>query len=145
MSKVLVNESSLTGIADAIRGKNGSTDTYKPSEMAAAITAISGGGGGYDIPEEAFVLSGDCSHRFSKGGWDWFIEKYGNKITTKDITSCLYMFNDCKLTQIPFDINLNSSEEINLAYMFSSSKLTTLPTINNNNNSTIGTMNSFLS
>ena len=43
MSKVLVNESSLTGIADAIRGKNGSTDTYKPSEMAAAITAIEGG------------------------------------------------------------------------------------------------------
>ena len=42
MAKVLVNESSLTGIADAIRGKNGSTDTYKPSEMAAAITAISG-------------------------------------------------------------------------------------------------------
>ena len=42
MAKVLVNESSLTGIADAIRSKNGSTDTYKPSEMAAAITAISG-------------------------------------------------------------------------------------------------------
>ena len=42
MAKVLVNESSLTGIADAIRGKNGSTDTYKPSQMAAAITAISG-------------------------------------------------------------------------------------------------------
>ena len=44
MSKVLVNESSLTGIANAIRGKNGETTTYKPSEMAAAITAISGGG-----------------------------------------------------------------------------------------------------
>ena len=42
MAKVLVNESSLTGIADAIRSKNGSTDTYKPSQMAAAITAISG-------------------------------------------------------------------------------------------------------
>ena len=42
MAKVLVNESSLTGIADAIRGKNGETTTYKPSEMAAAITAISG-------------------------------------------------------------------------------------------------------
>ena len=40
MAKVLVNESSLSGIADAIRGKNGSTNTYKPNEMAAAITAI---------------------------------------------------------------------------------------------------------
>ena len=44
MAKVLVNENNLTNIANAIRGKNGSTDTYKPSEMAAAITAISGGG-----------------------------------------------------------------------------------------------------
>ena len=44
MAKVLVNESSLSGIADAIRGKNGSTDTYMPNEMAAAITAIETGG-----------------------------------------------------------------------------------------------------
>lgn len=44
MAKVLVNESSLTGIADAIRGKNGKTDTYMPNEMAAAITAIETGG-----------------------------------------------------------------------------------------------------
>ena len=146
MAKVLVNESSLTGIADAIRGKNGSTDTYKPSEMAAAITAIEGGGGGgCDIPEEAFVISGDCSYRFNNGGWDWFINQYGNKITTKDITSCSSMFNNCNLTQIPFNINLNSSEEIYLANMFSNSKLTTLPTINNNSNSTIRNMNGFFS
>lgn len=92
MSKVLVNESSLTGIADAIRGKNGSTDTYKPSEMAAAITAISGGGSGADIPEEAFVISGDCSYRFTHGGWDWFINNYGDKITTNDIYKSSYMF-----------------------------------------------------
>ena len=44
MANVLVNENSLTNIANAIRGKNGETTTYKPSEMAAAITAISGGG-----------------------------------------------------------------------------------------------------
>ena len=107
MSKVLVNESSLTGIADAIRGKNGSTDTYKPSEMAAAITAISGGGGGYDIPDEAFVISGDCSYRFANNGWNWFIENYGNKITTKDIISGYNMFsNSGDLEAIPFDFDL---------------------------------------
>ena len=58
MSKVLVNESSLTGIADAIRGKNGSTDTYKPSEMAAAITAISGGGGEPTIEALSITANG---------------------------------------------------------------------------------------
>ena len=58
MAKVLVNESSLTGIADAIRGKNGSTDTYKPSEMAAAITAISGGGAEPVIEELSITANG---------------------------------------------------------------------------------------
>ena len=40
MANVLVNSDTLKAIADAIREKNGSTDTYKPSEMAAAIIAI---------------------------------------------------------------------------------------------------------
>ena len=48
MSKVLVNETSLTAIGNAIRDKNGKSDKYKPSEMAAAIGAIETGGG--DIP-----------------------------------------------------------------------------------------------
>ena len=43
MSYGLVKESTLTGIADAIRAKNGSTTTYKPSEMAAAIAALTTG------------------------------------------------------------------------------------------------------
>lgn len=38
--KVLVNESSLEDIANAIRSKNGDTAKYKPSEMGAAITNI---------------------------------------------------------------------------------------------------------
>ena len=40
MSKVLVTESYLTDIGDAIRNKNGSTTKYKPSEMADAINDI---------------------------------------------------------------------------------------------------------
>ena len=36
----LYEESNIQAIADAIRAKNGSTDTYKTSEMAAAISAI---------------------------------------------------------------------------------------------------------
>lgn len=40
MSKVLVTESYLTDIGDAIRSKNGSTAKYKPSEMAGAINDI---------------------------------------------------------------------------------------------------------
>lgn len=43
MARVLINESNLQNIADAIRGKNGTQNTYTPSQMASAISAISGG------------------------------------------------------------------------------------------------------
>ena len=45
MPNVLVNDDSLKAIGNAIREKNGETTTYKPAEMATAITAISGGDG----------------------------------------------------------------------------------------------------
>lgn len=44
MSKVMVTESYLDDIADAIRSKKGTQDTYTPAEMADAIESISGGG-----------------------------------------------------------------------------------------------------
>ena len=44
MAKVLTDPQHYTNIANAIRGKNGSSDTYLPSEMADAIEAIEAGG-----------------------------------------------------------------------------------------------------
>ena len=44
MSKVLVTESHLNNIAEAIRAKNGASTTYRPGDMAAAIQAIPTGG-----------------------------------------------------------------------------------------------------
>ena len=43
MANVVINDTHLTDIAKAIRSKNGKTTTYKPSEMASAISAISTG------------------------------------------------------------------------------------------------------
>lgn len=40
MGKVLVTDTHLTNIANAIRSKNGTTTTYKPGEMASAINNI---------------------------------------------------------------------------------------------------------
>lgn len=45
MAKVLVSESNLTNIANAIREKNGSSNTYTPAQMATAISNIPTGGG----------------------------------------------------------------------------------------------------
>lgn len=44
MANVFVDETSLQDIADAIRSKNGTQNTYKPSQMADAITNIPSGG-----------------------------------------------------------------------------------------------------
>lgn len=46
MAEVLVQDTSLQAIADAIREKNGTETTYKPSEMGTAIRAIESEGGG---------------------------------------------------------------------------------------------------
>lgn len=45
MSKWLINQSTLTDIADAIRTKKGTSETIAVSEMADEIASISGGGG----------------------------------------------------------------------------------------------------
>lgn len=44
MSRALITEDYLKDIADAIRAKNGSSDTYTPPQMAAAILDIPTGG-----------------------------------------------------------------------------------------------------
>ena len=49
MSKKLYEESSISGIASAIREKLGVTNTYKVSEMRNAILSIETGGSG--LPE----------------------------------------------------------------------------------------------
>lgn len=58
MSKVLVTESYLTDIGDAIRAKTKSTTKYKPSEMAKAISSISGG-------DSAVVVNSDSAWKYS--------------------------------------------------------------------------------
>lgn len=45
MANVIVNDTNLTNIANAIRSKNGTQTTYLPSEMATAIANIPSGGG----------------------------------------------------------------------------------------------------
>ena len=55
MANVLVEETSLQNIANSIREKTGTTDTYKPSEMASAISGIQSGGG--SVPENGIVIN----------------------------------------------------------------------------------------
>ena len=45
MSKVILNDTTLTAIAEAIRTKGGSQEQFLPSEMPAAIANLPSGGG----------------------------------------------------------------------------------------------------
>jgi len=45
MSKKLYEENDIQNITDAIREKNGPSDTYKVSDMATAVSEIPTGGG----------------------------------------------------------------------------------------------------
>ena len=59
------------------------------------------------LPEEAFNITGNCQYRFSTNGWNWFIDNYGDKVQTSDITRLSYAFSEnTKLTRIPFDFNM---------------------------------------
>jgi hypothetical protein len=62
--------------------------------------------GSSDIPEDIFNITGNCQSRFATGGWDSFVETFGNRIKTYDITNADSMFKYSRLTEIPFDINL---------------------------------------
>lgn len=107
MGNVLVNDASLQDVANAIREKNGLETKYKPAEMGQAIRDIPSGGG--DVPPEALVITGDCKYKFAYDNWNWFIENYGDRITTEDITDAMYMFNHNPIKNIPFSINFTTS------------------------------------
>ena len=49
MAEYLIQDTTLTGIADAIREKTGGTDPVAVSDMAAQIEGIQAGGGGDDV------------------------------------------------------------------------------------------------
>lgn len=64
MSRALITEGYLTDIADAIRAKNGSSDTYTPPQMAAAIAAIPTGG---DVDVEALSVTANGTYTAPTG------------------------------------------------------------------------------
>ena len=57
MAKYTINDTTLTGIADAIRAKGGTTAALTPAQMAEAIAAIEAGGGGGGYKTGTFTLA----------------------------------------------------------------------------------------
>lgn len=131
MSKYIVDESSLTAIGDAIRGKTGGTELIPFTDMPNEIASITTGGGS-GIEVEPIVLRGNCSYFCSGPLASKFIELFGDKITTNDLTYVQYMFENCEVINIPFELNMKNSSYSPCGSMFKGAKnLETLPRMNN--------------
>lgn len=135
MANIVIDNSNLTNIANAIRAKTGTTTKYKPSEMAQAISGISTGTM-EDLPAGALDITGDASYVFVNGQWDWFIEMFGSKIRGLSLADTAYMFGatgsqGSNLTSIPITLKFQGSSSLgtDASSMFRyCRRLTSLPT-----------------
>lgn len=146
MSKLFIENSTLTAIGDAIREKTGKTALIAPGAMPAEIKSIVSGGGGGEgdcnglhIPEEALVITGNCDNRF-RDGWTWFIESFGDKMSSADITNANCMFMSSTLNEIPFELNFKEGTDINMNAMFQGCSMKTAPIMNNAKPSNISSL-----
>ena len=62
--------------------------------------------------DEDLTLTGQQRYSFFEGKFNWLLEKYANRITTKDITDCNYMFQYSSIEHIPFTINIKGVRNI---------------------------------
>lgn len=125
MSKVAINEITLTNIGNAIREKTGKTDLIAPGNMPAEIASISTGGGGIEV--EPIVLTGRCEYGCAGKMSGSYIKLFGNTVSTNNITNASYMFYDNPIEEIPFDLNFGGNS-IGMDYMFHVAKnLKSLP------------------
>jgi hypothetical protein len=128
MSKVSINESTLTSIGEAIRAKTGKSELIAPLDMPDEINAIQTGGG----EVEPIVLSGDCTYACSGAIASSYVNKFGSTISTANITKANNMFMNFTGDRIPFTVNLRENHEIGLTEMFKNCiKLRSLPKVLN--------------
>lgn len=103
----------LVALGDVVREKAGLTEPMTIEEMTTALTNLDTG-----IPASDLVIFRDAKYFCQNGyGWFEFVKKYGDKITTQDLTSVQYMFSGCGgLTHIPFALNFADSQYVDWTY-----------------------------
>ena len=115
MSKVFINESSLTSIGNAIREKTGSSELLSvPDGMVAAIESITTGGGSAVLPEELKVITGNVQYMFRSDYATHYVNAFGKQITTKDLVNAQMFNGNRTIEEVPFDVNIASGYTNNL-------------------------------
>lgn len=123
----LINK--LQAIANAIRSKTGKTDLLTLEQMPTEIEGIQTGGG--DLIDEELTFSGDCKYAFAYEVWNWFLEKFKDRIKFNNISDASYMFFYSQIEDLSrYTINLQENNRNFCSYMFEScEKLKYLPNI----------------
>lgn len=129
MSKVYLEDSTLTGIANAIRAKTGGSGTITPANMATEIGSIPGGG-------ESFpnvVFSENLEYINHNNQYNWLFENYGNKVSTENVTSLSDAFSfNSKLEDLSnVTITLTNREYALRNTFYECQKLKKLPVFKN--------------
>ena len=142
MSKVLVEEGNLTNIANAIRTKSNTTATYKPGEMAAAISNLSTSTSTY-VPTDEDLTFRNCQSRylFTGNQFSWIFNNYKDKKIrfTGDCSNTQSLFYNCEqedLSNVIFEDCHSSDPEyggLGLAELLEGAKTKYPPKIKNCN------------
>ena len=120
MADYLIKDTTLTNIADAIRAKKSSTDTYTPAEMATAISSIETGGGGGPTAED-LTFTGDLTKFNYYGRMSKLIKKYGSLMRFNDVSYMDYAFQGNDPLNSDFsNWTINLSNKASLTWAFSS-------------------------
>ena len=134
--QVLVNEDTLTVMADFVRFKLGEETNpnaegftrYTPMELANKIAnempSVKDA-----IPNSAKRITGDCKNMFAYGTWDWYIKQFSEILYTENLTNCENMFFDTKLETIPLKLNFSPTEGIGKQLFYKATNLKELPEI----------------
>lgn len=100
---------------------------YKPEDMAEVINSLE-----EPLPESVLTITGNCDRKFYGYSWDWFIRRYGDRITTSEITNINNMFYNTEtygIDKIPFDINLSYNFNGDMTNVFQNKHLKSIPLI----------------
>ena len=120
MADYLIKDTTLTNIADAIRAKKSSTDTYTPAEMATAISSIETGGGGGPTAED-LTFTGDLTKFNYYGRMSKLIKKYGSQMSFNSVSHMDYAFQGNDTLNSDFsNWTINLSNKASLSWTFSS-------------------------
>lgn len=61
--------------------------------------------------DEELTISGECGYRFSNNGWNWFLEKYKDRLIFNNITDAVHMFyRSSSIKSLDFDIIFDDSQ-----------------------------------